>query len=71
VAVYDSTMARFGFLPMTRLAPRLTACAGAIPEGRILSDAELEQLHTLFVIAISGTDFPGRRKACSFPQPHG
>jgi len=34
---------------MTGSAPRLRACLGAIPEGRILSDGELEQLHTLFV----------------------
>ena len=48
MAVYDSTMARFWFFH-ERARAEITACLGAIPEGRILSDGELEQLHTLFV----------------------
>ena len=47
VVVYDSTMARFWFLnDLARQA--VTACLALVPEGRILPDAELEELGTLF-----------------------
>jgi predicted AlkP superfamily pyrophosphatase or phosphodiesterase len=47
VAVYDSTMARFWFFSETARA-QIIACLQSIPQGRILPDGELEQLHTLF-----------------------
>lgn len=45
--VYDSTMARFWFFNETARI-RTTQCLRAIPEGRILPDAELEELGALF-----------------------
>ncbi len=46
-AVYDSTMARFWFF--TPEAARLISeRLEAVPQGRILSDDELEQMHCLF-----------------------
>lgn len=45
--VYDSTMARFWFFnPAAR--ERVTECLQAVPQGTILSDAELTDLGTLF-----------------------
>jgi len=47
VVVYDSTMARFWFL--SDAARRsITASLQQVPQGRILSDAELEKMGTLF-----------------------
>lgn len=46
-AVYDSTMARFWFHRAEARAP-IVAALTAIPEGRILEDAELAEMHTLF-----------------------
>jgi hypothetical protein len=45
--VYDSTMARFWFFD-DRARRLVTECLGGVPGGRILPDAELEQLGTLF-----------------------
>jgi hypothetical protein len=45
--VYDSTMARFWFLD-DRARQLVTECLRGVPEGRILPDAELEELGTLF-----------------------
>ena len=45
--VYDSTMARFWFFN-PRARQEITKCLADVPEGRILSDAELEELNTLF-----------------------
>lgn len=46
-AVYDSTMARFWFFnPEAR--EFVTYCLKQIPQGRILPDEELDQLHCLF-----------------------
>ncbi|MEO5959183.1 MAG: alkaline phosphatase family protein [Opitutaceae bacterium] len=45
--VYDSTMARFWFFN-DRARREIAACLGAIPDGAILSDAELAKLGTLF-----------------------
>lgn len=46
-AVYDSTMARFWFLnPRAREA--ITACLNLVPQGRVVPDAELAALGTLF-----------------------
>jgi hypothetical protein len=46
-AVYDSTMARFWFFnPEAR--EFITYCLKQIPQGRILPDEELDQLHCLF-----------------------
>ena len=45
--VYDSTMARFWFFD-ERSRRLVTECLRAIPEGRIMPDAELEELGTLF-----------------------
>jgi hypothetical protein len=45
--VYDSTMARFWFLN-DRAREAITSCLKAIPQGRILSEADLEELHCLF-----------------------
>ena len=45
--VYDSTMARFWFFNK-RAEQLVTDCLAGIPQGRILPDAELEQLHCLF-----------------------
>ncbi len=45
--VYDSTMARFWFFS-TAAQHQVTACLQTVPEGRILSDAELAELGTLF-----------------------
>lgn len=47
VAVYDSTMARFWFLNQ-RARREIIAGLTQIPEGRILPDAELKKLGTLF-----------------------
>jgi hypothetical protein len=45
--VYDSTMARFWFFN-DRARTLVADCLKGVPEGRILPDAELEQLGTLF-----------------------
>jgi hypothetical protein len=45
--VYDSTMARFWFL-REGVRARIEATLQAIPEGRIVPDTELEQMHALF-----------------------
>ena len=45
--VYDSTMARFWFFN-TRAREAITQELRQIPQGRILPDEELEELHTLF-----------------------
>ncbi|MBS0656930.1 MAG: alkaline phosphatase family protein [Verrucomicrobia bacterium] len=46
-AVYDSTMARFWFhRPAARGA--IEAALRTVPEGRVIEDAELAELHTLF-----------------------
>ncbi|HEY6167772.1 MAG TPA: alkaline phosphatase family protein [Verrucomicrobiae bacterium] len=47
VVVYDSTMARFWFLN-ERARQEITRCLQQVPEGGILSDAELEEMHCLF-----------------------
>jgi len=45
--VYDSTMARFWFLkPGVR--DQIASCLQGVPEGRILADAELDELGALF-----------------------
>ena len=46
-AVYDSTMARFWFFH-ERARELITRQLERVPQGRILPDAELAQLHTLF-----------------------
>jgi predicted AlkP superfamily pyrophosphatase or phosphodiesterase len=46
-AVYDSTMARFWFFKK-EAREFITYCLRQIPQGRILSDAELQQLRCLF-----------------------
>lgn len=45
--VYDSTMARFWFFNQ-RAREAVTKQLGRVPQGRIVPDAELEELHTLF-----------------------
>jgi hypothetical protein len=45
--VYDSTMARFWFLN-DRARREIPACLAGVPQGRILDDAELADLGTLF-----------------------
>ena len=45
--VYDSTMARFWFFN-DAARQKITACLQQVPEGEILSDAELTDLGTLF-----------------------
>jgi predicted AlkP superfamily pyrophosphatase or phosphodiesterase len=50
-ATYDSTMGRFWFHNQTA-RERITALLGQVPEGRILSDTELQQL---------GCDFEGNQ----------
>jgi type I phosphodiesterase/nucleotide pyrophosphatase len=45
--VYDSTMARFWFF-YERARRLVTECLEGVPEGRILPDAELKELGTLF-----------------------
>jgi len=45
--VYDSTMARFWFFE-DRSRRLITECLETVPEGRILSDPELEELGALF-----------------------
>jgi hypothetical protein len=45
--VYDSTMARFWFFS-DRARARVEGCLQQVPEGRILTDGELERLGTLF-----------------------
>jgi hypothetical protein len=45
--VYDSTMARFWFFN-DRARQIITAELQRVPQGRIVPDAELERLHTLF-----------------------
>ncbi len=47
VVVYDSTMARFWFLNQ-RARHEITRCLAQVPQGRILADAELRKLGTLF-----------------------
>jgi hypothetical protein len=47
VVVYDSTMARFWFFN-DRARDEITRCLSQIPQGRIVPDAELKQLRTLF-----------------------
>ncbi|HZI30783.1 MAG TPA: alkaline phosphatase family protein, partial [Candidatus Binatia bacterium] len=47
VAVYDSTMARFWFFNQ-EAREFVTYCLKQIPQGRLLPDEELEQLHCLF-----------------------
>jgi len=46
-AVYDSTMARFWFFN-DQARDQVSACLKTIPQGRIVPDTELEQLHALF-----------------------
>lgn len=46
-AVYDSTMARFWFFKK-EAHEFITYCLKHIPQGRILPDSELQQLHCLF-----------------------
>lgn len=46
-AVYDSTMARFWFFNQ-KARELVTHCLRQIPQGRILTDNELQQLHCLF-----------------------
>jgi hypothetical protein len=46
-AVYDSTMARFWFFNL-EAREFITYCLKQIPQGRILPDEELNQLHCLF-----------------------
>src|SRR3989442_12025713 len=46
-AVYDSTMARFWFFNQ-RAREMIVQQLSQVPQGRILPDEELEQLHTLF-----------------------
>jgi hypothetical protein len=46
-AVYDSTMGRFWFFT-DRARQLICDCLGQIPQGRILPDAELEEMGTLF-----------------------
>lgn len=45
--VYDSTMARFWFFN-DHSREQITRCLETVPQGRILSDSELERLHVLF-----------------------
>src|SRR5207249_257432 len=45
--VYDSTLARFWFFN-PRARQLITDCLRRVPQGRILSDEELEELHCLF-----------------------
>lgn len=45
--VYDSTMARFWFFNKQARA-QIEAVLRSVPQGRVLPDAELEQLHALF-----------------------
>jgi hypothetical protein len=45
--VYDSTMARFWFF-CERARREITRCLQDLPQGRILSDAELDQMHVRF-----------------------
>jgi predicted AlkP superfamily pyrophosphatase or phosphodiesterase len=45
--VYDSTMARFWFFNEDA-RNAITECLEKVPEGRIIPDSELEELHTLF-----------------------
>ncbi len=45
--VYDSTMARFWFFNETA-RKEITACLEGVEEGRVLPDAELEELGTFF-----------------------
>lgn len=45
--VYDSTMARFWFFN-DEARRAVTNCLGTVPEGRIIPDAELEEMGTLF-----------------------
>jgi hypothetical protein len=45
--VYDSTMARFWFL-RAGAREQITAALQRVPQGRIIPDAELDQMHALF-----------------------
>lgn len=47
VVVYDSTMARFWFFN-DRARNEITRCLAQVPQGRIVPDAELKQMRTLF-----------------------
>jgi hypothetical protein len=47
VVVYDSTMARFWFFN-DRVRSEITRALQAIPQGRIVPDAELKEMRTLF-----------------------
>src|SRR5581483_4475313 len=47
VVVYDSTMVRFWFLNQ-RARHEIPRCLAQVPQGRILADAELRKLGTLF-----------------------
>jgi len=46
-AVYDSTMARFWFFN-NQARELITYCLNRVPQGRVLPNDELEQLHCLF-----------------------
>jgi len=46
-AVYDSTMARFWFFHETARQD-ITACLNRVPQGRIVPDSELQEMHTFF-----------------------
>jgi len=45
--VYDSTMARFWFL-RDGVRDQIAGVLGEVPQGRIIPDAELEEMHALF-----------------------
>ena len=47
IVVYDSTMARFWFFN-DRARAEITRCLQQVPQGRILPDAELKEMRTLF-----------------------
>jgi predicted AlkP superfamily pyrophosphatase or phosphodiesterase len=47
VAVYDSTMARFWFFH-EQARQQISQALNDVPQGRIVPDSELEQMHTLF-----------------------
>lgn len=45
--VYDSTIARFWFL-RDGAREKITAALGKVPQGRIIPDSELDEMHALF-----------------------
>ncbi len=45
--VYDSTMARFWFFH-EQAREQITSCLKQVPQGRIVEDSELKQMHTFF-----------------------